>query len=193
MAKSRPKESVSTNRLQWFFFVIIIPVIFAVTLTWIVLMIAGINLGDMAAKYGKDVPVVQSLFPSEEEKSKEQRINKLQYSLDEKNDTIDQLEQDIAGKNATIEELEQQVGDLEAKLSMEESTDENKDAQVKQVSSSFKDMDPGQAAAIIGNLDQPVAVTVLRNLPNSERGNILGELDPEQAATLTSLLITRGN
>ncbi|WP_028782788.1 MotE family protein [Thalassobacillus devorans] len=193
MAKSRPNESAGTNRLQWFFFVILIPVIFAVTLTLIVLTIAGVNLGDLAAKYGKDVPVVQSLFSYQAEKSKDHTINKMQYSLDEKTDRLDQLEQEIAGKNVTIEKLQQQVGDLQAKLSMKENTKEDKEAQVKQISSSFKDMDPEQAAAIIGNLDQPIAVTVLRNLPNNERGDILGELDPEQAAKLTSLFITIGN
>ncbi|MFG6118255.1 MotE family protein [Thalassobacillus sp. B23F22_16] len=193
MAKTYDEESKQTNKVQWFFFVIFIPALFAIALTWIVMTIAGINVGDWASKHAADVPVISSVFPTDDEKEQEELIGQLQHTLDEKEAKIQQLEQEKAGLNANIDELEHQVGDLEAKLTKAEDTDEEQEAQVKQISSSFREVDPEQAAAIIKNLDQPVAVTVLVNLSANERGAILGEMEPKDAAKLTSLLLTNGN
>ncbi|GGC90365.1 hypothetical protein GCM10007216_21420 [Thalassobacillus devorans] len=193
MANPYREESKQTNKVQWFFFVIFIPALFAIALTWIVLTIAGINVGDWASKHAADVPVISSVFPSDEEKEQEELIGQLRHNLDEKETVIQQLEQEKSELDAKIDDLEHQVGDLEAKLTKAEGTDEEQEAQVKKISSSFREVEPEQAAAIIKNLDQSVAVTVLVNLPANERGAILGEMDPKDAAKLTSLLLTNGN
>ena len=41
------------SKLQWFFFVIIIPIVFAITLAWIVLTLLGVNVTEQAGKVCK--------------------------------------------------------------------------------------------------------------------------------------------
>ena len=109
MAKTYDEESKQTNKVQWFFFVIFIPALFAIALTWIVMTIAGINVGDWASKHAADVPVISSVFPTDDEKEQEELIGQLQHTLDEKEAKIQQLEQEKAGLNANIDELEHQA------------------------------------------------------------------------------------
>jgi len=49
-------------------------------------------------------------------------------------------------------------------------------------------MDPEESAPVISNLDQNVAISVLENLPDKERGPILSEMNHEEAANLTCAL-----
>lgn len=191
MAKSSYEDTKSTNKLLWFTFAVIIPVAFAILLAIIVMTIAGINVGDQVSKYTKNIPGISSIFSEEEKPAIEQSTGKSR-ELEQKEQVIMQLEETLSGKTAMVEDLEQQVKDLEAKLEAAKNTEEeNKEESLQMISSSFKDIDPEEAAPIFAKLDKQIAVKVLGNMPPGERGAVFAAMEPELAAELTSLIIEK--
>ncbi|RDY72156.1 MgtE protein, partial [Halobacillus trueperi] len=58
-----------------------------------------------------------------------------------------------------------------------------------EMAQSFQVMDPEEAAPILENMNQNLAVQVLNDVASEERGEILGQMDPEAAANIASMLI----
>lgn len=190
MAANEYTQEKKTGKFQWFVLVILIPLIFAVMLSLIVATIAGVNVFDMAQKYTKDIPVISSVIPnSDDEKSAENGSPELQAEIEDQKAQIESLEGKLTSREETIEELNQKVADLTNQLNEENKSREERSELLKKMSSSFQEMDAEQAAPIIANLDQNVAISLLENIPNQERGLIFAEMNPEQAANLTSAFV----
>src|SRR5699024_5850523 len=128
---------------------------------------------------------------SDLEKSLEHRNEKLVTALDNKDAEIETLTQEIINLEGTIEKLERDLLKLEKRNpdSEENEAEPENEVTVKQMSGSFKDMDPEQAALIIQGLDKEIAVSILKSMSNKVRGSVLETMDPEQAAELTEQII----
>lgn len=125
MAKKITDKQQGT-KLQWFFFVIIIPIVFAITLAWIVLTLLGVNVIEQADKYVSKVPGMSQSASAPEEENTKSNNKELQTSLDAKNEEIELLEEELSAKQTEIDELEQKVVKLEADVkSAQEVKEEN--------------------------------------------------------------------
>jgi len=182
------------NPLFRFFFAIIIPGIVVITVTVIILSIAGINVIDWAKKAGSNIPVVSSLI-TEDEKTGNQQEEKTNAVNAKKDQEIATLNEENNNLEATVENLEQDILKLENKEKSEQNAkkevddeDEAEDA-VKKAASSFRKMDKKQAASIFQSLDKETAVAILQELSNNVRGEILEAMDPKMAADFTQRLI----
>ncbi|MFD1018184.1 MotE family protein [Thalassobacillus hwangdonensis] len=175
------------SKLQWFLLVIVIPIIFLIVLTLIIMTVAGKNVFEMA----QQIPGVESLVTSEEEAINENKINELMADVADKSARIEQLEGELAGKDDTIEELNEEILALQTEQESEDQVNTDQEEMIKSISASFKDIDAEEAAPIIEQLDEVLAVSVLEKVPNEERGLILAAMDPEKAANLTSAFINR--
>ncbi|GAA0495614.1 hypothetical protein GCM10008986_22970 [Salinibacillus aidingensis] len=183
-------EKEKTSKIQWFLFVIVIPVIFAITLLFVVLSIAGINVVDMAEKH--NIPVVSALVQGDEKtknEKKDTQISELQETVKNKETSIEQLETKVESKEEKIAELEQTISELTNQLNDQKEKQQNQEEQVKEVSLTFEEMDPESAAPVIENMDQEVAVKILTEIPSEQRGAILSAMNPEMAASFTSELL----
>ncbi|WP_431189535.1 magnesium transporter MgtE N-terminal domain-containing protein [Aciduricibacillus chroicocephali] len=59
------------------------------------------------------------------------------------------------------------------------------------MASSFKKMDPAQAALIVQDLSNDMAIDLMNELSTQTRGQVLQEMDPKKAADLTERLIKK--
>src|SRR5699024_2818706 len=191
MAKQTKNKNKKMNPLLWFLIAIIIPILFALILAYIIFSMAGVNVSSWVKDKASTIPVVSSMIITDEEKSLEHRNEKLVTALDNKDAEIETLTQEIINLEGTIEKLERDLLKLEKRNqdSEENEAEQENEVNVKQMSGSFKDMDPEQAALIIQRLDKEIAVSILKSMSNKVRGSVLETMDPEQAAELTEQII----
>lgn len=191
MAKSEQAKREGGKKLQWFFFVVVIPIVFAITLALIITTLLGINVFQQAEKYANQVPGLSQLVSTEEEDAQKEETGQLEATIANNNAEIEQLEEQVQSKQSTIDDLQLQIESLEAELAATEEVDEEEQASetsetVTDLASSFQEMDSEQAAPIIENMTEGLAVEVLEQIASQERGEILGEMEPETAANLAS-------
>ncbi|WP_226578767.1 magnesium transporter MgtE N-terminal domain-containing protein [Halobacillus litoralis] len=169
-----------------------VPMIFLLTITFIILTLMGVNVVKETEKIAQKMPVISSILPSEETTaSSTEEYDRLQAVIANQEAEIEQLKQEADNKDAKIEEKDQQLMQLEADLkeknSSEETTEENETAQV--LAASFEEMDAEQAAPILENMTKEQAVLVLNEIASEERGDILGQMEAEAAAEMAGLLL----
>ena len=92
------------SKLQWFFLVICIPVIFAIILFSVILSFLGINVMDKAKEYGGSLPVVSSLFVEEMEEE-EVDVPLLDATIQEQQAEIERLQMIINQREEEIKSL----------------------------------------------------------------------------------------
>lgn len=198
MTNKKNNKTNRVNPLTWFLIAIVIPVVFAIILAYIIFSMAGVDAAAWVKDKVSTVPVVSSLVTTEEEKNYQEKNEKLQLAIEEKNNEVEQLTADVESLENVIEQLEKEV--LKLKKSADVSNEDldsdspdgegnNENDSLKQTSQTFKDMDPKQAAQIIQRLKKESALSVLDNLSNKVRGKIFEEMEPEKAAELTQSLI----
>ncbi|UFU01026.1 hypothetical protein KO561_08875 [Radiobacillus kanasensis] len=196
MAKIEKQEKEKAGFLQWLF-IIIIPLVFAVTLTGIILTVAGVNVLDHAKNVANHIPGISSVIETEEEvkqatakKRVEDNKEQVEAAVANKDEEIETLKSNLTEKEREIDELTQELAKLSSQLEEQNNTNEEVQQNIlEDVSASFEGMDPEEAAPIISNLEVATAIRVLKNVPSEERGLILGAMEPEQAATFTTALL----
>lgn len=180
-----------TNKLQWFFFVIVVPVIFAITLGIIISMIFGYDLAGKAESIANKVPGISKLVSTDVEEQHQNEIRQYEEAVAQGEKKISQLEEEVSAKDSAIEDLQSQIAELEADLvASEELPVEEEVDRVAELATSFSSMDPEEAAPIIESMDKDLAIQVLEKLPSENRGEILAQVDPEVAADLVSTFLS---
>ncbi|MFA1820673.1 MotE family protein [Virgibacillus oceani] len=185
-------EKKKMNPLLWFLFAVIIPVGIVISILFIILNVAGVDVSGWAKDRVSSVPVLSKLVSEEETMTVEEDAQQTQARVAEKDAEIDQLQEEIRGLETTIENLNQDIVRLENRNEQNnESTNEEEQASdpMSSMSGTFKDMDHEQAALILQNMDEETAISILNEVSNKVRGQILEAMDPEIAADLTQLLI----
>ncbi|MFB4167495.1 MotE family protein [Virgibacillus sp. JSM 102003] len=198
MAKDNIKQQNKTNPFLWFFFAIVIPLIVAVTLAVIIFTVAGVDVVGWAKTTGNSIPVVSTMITTDKEKNEQREDQKTKDIIASKDEKIEQLNQKVSNLESTIGQLEQEIVKLENSNSNEKSSEsetsddeaESGNKSIKAISSSFNEMDSEQAALIIENMEQDLAVGILKQIPNDVRGGIFENMDPDLAAELTQLFVT---
>lgn len=192
MAKNKPTQEKNSNgSFQWFLF-IILPLVFALTITLVILTMAGVDTIGYVKKAASGIPGISSLIQEENAviSAESDQLEQLNKELESKQEEIDQLTTANQMNEKTIEELNQEIVKLNNQLEDETGTaEESTEEQVKSIARSFQEMEAENAAAIVNNLNQDTALQVLKNVPTKERGLILEVMDPAQAANLTSAFI----
>lgn len=176
------------NKWQWFLFVILIPTIFAITLTFVILTIVGVNVFKLADGASEKLPFL-STIDNEDRNLSSEDIVILNGKIEEKKLQIAKLERELKQKDDTINGLEQEVIELQAMLTEAEQTRKSQVLNISEVASSYASMDPKEAAIILSRLDVKTAANILLNLKTNERGKILEKMDANKAAEITKQLL----
>ncbi|GAB3067331.1 MotE family protein [Virgibacillus ainsalahensis] len=189
MAKQKSDDK-KTNPVLWFLFAVLIPIIVTIMVAFIVAAVAGVNVIDWAKEKGNNIPVLSSFVTTAEEENLQQEEEE-EAVIADKDTEIHQLEQNVSDLESTIEQLEGEILRLENNSNNAEGAQEEQKepGTLQEISGSFKDMDNEQAALIIGNLETEISVSILYELSNGVRGEILEAMDPEMAAELTQQFI----
>ncbi|GGF11024.1 hypothetical protein GCM10010954_07050 [Halobacillus andaensis] len=187
MAKKKENKQ---NPVQWFFLVIVVPTVFALTLLLVVLMVMGVNVFQKAEEVASKTPIVSQWVSTTEEKDAQRETDRLEAVISENDSEIEQLEAQNSDKEAAIDELNQTIEKLEAQLesSAEDEDEEEETDRAAEMARSFQEMDEEEAAPIIENMDETLAIDLLEKINSDQRGAILGVMEAETAAELTSLI-----
>lgn len=195
MAKVKEEKKKKTNPILWLLFAVIIPLIIISVLAFAILTFVGVDVTGWVKEKGSNVPVVSSFIKTDEEKDLEIQLQQANETIQNQSEKIEELNNEIASLESIIDDLELEIEKLENERESEEALLEESDLsdedELKRVAASFRKMDPESAAQIIQNLDQSKAIAILSSLSGDARGNILAEMEPAQAAQITSAMMNQ--
>jgi flagellar motility protein MotE (MotC chaperone) len=190
--KNKEKDS---SKLQWTFFVIVIPFIFTVTFITVILTVAGV---DVAGKMKEAILHLQGTAEHtgvhEKKNSKNadasltaelEEENKLQKTTIEKQQQeISALENDADLKVREIQQLSQEVKSLKEQLL----GTENKEKEGKDIAKLYEKMSSKKAAEIIPFLTDEEALLILTSIKDDQLIAVMEKMSAEDAAKYTKML-----
>jgi flagellar motility protein MotE (MotC chaperone) len=182
------------SRWEWFFYMILIPALFASLLGGVLLSLLGVDVLGKILNWGNTIPYVEKVVPdpSPESVSKEVALDKqvttLQQEQVKSKQTITSLQEEATKKDATIQALQKQVQDLQKTMEDKRTTDEERQKQYQDLAKLYTTMSPKNAASIVENLSLQESVTVLTKMKPEQRAAILEKMDPKKAADISILL-----
>lgn len=195
MAKVKEENKKKTNPILWILFAIVIPLMVVSVIAVFVLSLVGVDVTGWMKEKGSNIPVVSSLVTTDEEKDLKRQLEQANETIESQAEEIEALNQEIEHLEGIIEDLELDMERIENRNESEESLLEDSDLtdeeEIKRVASSFRKMDPEDAAQIIQNLDQTNAIAILSNLSGDVRGDILAEMEPRQAAEIMTAMMNQ--
>lgn len=182
-------EEQKAGKLQWFFFVIVVPLIFVGIFTIVVMKMMGMNVMEEAAEVGRKIPGFTETDNAEEEKRNERKNAELESNVENNKKEIEELKGTVKAKDSKIEDMKQEIATLESSATDKEDKEENEqNTNVTELAGSFEEMDPEKAASISENMELAIVVEVLRETESEARGEILAAMEPETGATVAELL-----
>ena len=104
---------------------------------------------------------------------------------------LDALSDDLGRLAMALDEQERLLLEASADRSGSEATEDEKRL-IDQVAKTYQDMSARNAAQIVEQLRENLAVDLLKKLPVDARASILGKMKPQRAARLTELMSGRG-
>ncbi|KKB42360.1 MotE family protein [Bacillus thermotolerans] len=184
------EEGKGYGVFQWIIFMIVIPLLFALLVTLIVMTVAGINVLEKA----KELPVISQIMDEESAdngKENNERVALLKEEAKQKDVKIQELEKELEQSKREVEELLTEKDRLELeiqKMKEQEKEKEEKKAQDRSIISTYESMSPKNVANILVNLTDDEAVEILSEMSTDQQADILEKLPPETAAKYTGLL-----
>lgn len=190
------QEEREYGRWEWFFYMIVIPALFASLLGGVLLSLLGVNVLGNVLHWAKSVPYVEKLVPDEyaaapgsdpkEELNKQ--VTSLQTDHVKNQQALSSLKEETTKKESTIQALEKQVQDLQKMMEDKRATEEERQQQFTDLAKVYTTMSAKNAAAIIENLSLDESVTVMTKMKPNQRADILAKMDPKKAADISIML-----
>jgi len=185
-------EEQKSGKIQWFLFAIVIPVIFSILVTIIVMTYYGVNVFEKTKEISDKIsmPVFQT-----DEKQKEktttdynQKIVDLQAEIKDKEAEIQSLESIIDSRDKNLQKIEAEKEQLQKEINEFKQTQTTSDVETKEIVKTYETMSAKKAAPIITQMSDDDAIQILANLKPATLAKVLEQMDPEDAARLTKKL-----
>jgi flagellar motility protein MotE (MotC chaperone) len=192
------KPEKEYGAFQWFVFVILIPLMFAVTISLVILIVAGVNVFDTAKDFGKKIPYVSTLLkdetkPEDQIQLLEDNVVDLQATNEENQKTIESLNNKIRKRDDQITQLNEEISELKRKLMDNNVEAEKANVKLNEIAKMYEGMSAKKAAEIIPQLSDDEAIMILSRISNSSVSAILEKMDAKAAAKYTGLLSKQNN
>lgn len=186
---------------EWFFYVILLPVLFAAALLGIVLTFLGVDVPGALWRGANAVPGLERLIPDppgqteanaaetpEGKAGGEADRSVLQAQLQAKEAELRTLRERLAQRDREIEALNQKIASLQQALGGKRLTDEEREARLKETAQLYASMPPGKAARILEAMTREEAALVLARMRPEKRAQVLAQMSPQRAAELSMRL-----
>lgn len=186
---------------EWFFYVVLLPVLFAAVLLGIVLTVLGVDVPGALWRGANAVPGLARLVPDPPEQpganAAEQPAGKegeeadrsvLQAQLQAKEAEVRTLRERLAERDREIQILNQKVASLQQDLRGKRLTDEEREARLKETAQLYAGMPPTKAARILEAMTREEAALVLARMRPETRAKVLAQMHPQRAAELSMRL-----
>lgn len=189
------KNENDSSKLQWTFFVIVIPFIFTVTFITVILTVAGVDVAGKMKEAISHLPGTADHTSVQEKKNSKNADaspaaeleveNKLQKTTIEKQQQeISALENDADLKVREIQQLSQEVKSLKEQLL----GSENKEKEGKDIAKLYEKMSSKKAAEIIPFLSDEEALLILTSIKDDQLIAVMEKMSAEDAAKYTKML-----
>jgi flagellar motility protein MotE (MotC chaperone) len=109
-------------------------------------------------------------------------LEKKKESIDERQREVSEKEQELAIKLSELRQLTQKLRDERTKKGVE------RDAQLEQLANVYVSMKPEEAARLLGQLDNMIALDLIKKMPEKRIGQLLSLMEPERALLMTKML-----
>lgn len=190
------QEEREYGRWEWFFYMIVIPALFACLLGGVLLSLLGVNVLGNVLTWANSIPYVEKLIPddyaaapSKDEKPElKEQVTNLQNDQAKNQQALSTLQAEAAKKDSTIQALENQIQALKKQSEEKRTTEEERQQQYADLAKVYTTMSAKNAAAIIENLSMEESVTVMTKMRPNQRADILAKMDPKKAADISILL-----
>ncbi|BAU27671.1 flagellar motility protein MotE (MotC chaperone) [Aneurinibacillus soli] len=195
-------EEQSYSKMEWFFYIIFIPLLFTLVLSAIIAQMFGYNVVGMLAKGLNQVPVVEKLIPDSAAPNSKKttqtettpaksdaRVSDLQKQLDLKNKEIDKLKQKQQEEKKMQDQAQQATSaqTTAAQASQQKATEERL-KEMKQLAKIYTAMSAGKAAPIFEKMPPEEAANLLQVMKPEDRSSIMAKMNPKKAADMTVLI-----
>jgi flagellar motility protein MotE (MotC chaperone) len=117
----------------------------------------------------------------------QKRLNERERDLNVRESAVETASDDVETR---LERLAQQEASMQrtAEQRPDETATDAEKKLIDQVVKTYQDMSPRNAAQIVEQVREPLAVELLQKLPPDARASILGKMTPPKAARLTELM-----
>lgn len=190
-------EKNSYSTFERFLYIFLIPFIFLVILTGVLLSFFGYDVMNSTLKAANSIPILNKAIPdpkpisangsensalSQIDKITKEEVDKLRSAVSDKDAELKKFTDSSHQKDQTIAELQTKINQLEQDLQMKKQSAEEYDQQIKSLANIYAQMNPSKAAPILENLTLPELVLVLGQMNAENRVKVLEKMDPKIAA-----------
>ncbi|RUT29713.1 hypothetical protein EJP77_12880 [Paenibacillus zeisoli] len=190
------KESGGKGFARFLF--IVTPILFTVVLVGVLLTLFNVNFKNEFLKIGNNIPIVKDWLPdpaasTKQAESSEATIKGLKDQVSEQDANLKKANEAAKAQADKVKELQAKLDEANKAVSDQKSQDAVKQEsdyqkEVKKLANLYGSMNPGKAAAILGNLTTEETVQMLNAMSNESKAAILEKMDPKKAADVSILL-----
>jgi flagellar motility protein MotE (MotC chaperone) len=188
------------GRFQWFFFVVLIPLLFTVTLIVVILTVSGYDvLGKMkdvlanitgVEKLVEDKQGMTSSNPKSDIDKKVEQLTEvkrnLEKTIEEQVTMIAAYEKDLSNSEKEIQNLNQEIKSLEEQI--EDINNAESKNKSKDIAKLYGKMSSKKAAEIIPKLKEADAMHILTSLDDKQVADILTKMTIDDSVKYTNML-----
>jgi flagellar motility protein MotE (MotC chaperone) len=181
------------SKIQWLFYIIIVPTIFTLLLVGIILTFLGVNVVDSVLSTGQKVPGLSSILPEPKEpvmqesddQAPEPSLPEAELRASESEQEIGRLENELAQKTEEVETLTEQMEQLKKDMEDERLSEEERLSNLRELAQIYVEMSTSKSAAILENLSIQESALIMNQMASKDKSAIMSKLPPTYAAKLT--------
>lgn len=197
-------EDRKYGKLEWFFYIIFLPLLFTLILTGMLLSLLGYDVVNKALTIGNKIPVLEKYLPEpsiegEFEETPQPRLEEqiarlneeiavLNEEIQRKQTEIETMKKEYESNDDQVKKLNEEILSLQKQLEQERVSEEERQLRMKELAKLYTTMSASKAAPIMESLSMEEAVLVLASMKPDERAGIVAKMNPQKAADLTILL-----
>lgn len=171
--------------MQKLLYLFIIPLLFTVVVVLGYLTYEGKNLFEVAKSF---LPPKEEVSTSVEEQEEQEASSPKANDKTSSSQDVILLERKVSEKEREITKLLSQLDQANKRIEDLQQQQQEVKASTRELAKLYEGMSTKKAAQIIMELDEGMALLILKELSTSKTSSILGQMEPKQAARFTELL-----
>ncbi len=198
-------EEKKLSKLEWLFYIVILPVLFTLVLAGVFMSFLGYDIAGTIRNAAMGVPILNQQISDGTDtesngigaqlqiESLKEEIDELKDEISKKQLEIDELTIALKERNNYVDKLEEEIKELKRQLEGKISDQKKWEDNIADLAQIYSEMSAGKAAPIITNLSEIEAIYILNAMNSENRAKILEKMSADKAASLTSLLTARSD
>jgi flagellar motility protein MotE (MotC chaperone) len=193
-------EEQSYSKLEWIFYIIVIPLLFTLVLSGIIAQMFGYNVVGVLAKWLHHVPVVEKILPADSSAgapaapanstdAKTKEIDNLKNQLQTKDKQVSDLTKQAQSDKQSMLQTQKQAQDAKTTADVnKQALDQDRQKQLAAMAQIYTAMSPSKAAPIMEKLTLQESSLILKTMKPADSSAILSKMDPQKAADVSAIL-----